>query len=97
MAAHIAAYADFGARGRLQMEMRVKARDALQLIQRKMKTRGQRTELVDRQVAVPVLNRSQLVKDGGMMHGPIVAALYVFFLEGVYQAKTLARAAHGAL
>ncbi len=82
--------------------MRVKARDTLQLVQRHVKTSGQRVKLLGRQISVPLLNGSQLVKDGGMMHGPVVvAALYVVLLEGVYPtdttSKTLARAARGAL
>ena len=38
VAAHVAAHAHFGARRRLQIEMRVETRDALQLVERKVET-----------------------------------------------------------
>jgi hypothetical protein len=67
MTAHIAAYPYFGARGRLQIEMGVKACNTLQLEERQMKARRERTKLVGGQVPMPFLNGSQLVKDWGMM------------------------------
>ena len=97
MAGHIRADAHLGARRRLQIEMRIETREALQLVEWKLETGGQRAEFVGRQVSVPVLNGPQLVENWRMMHGAWLSRLYVFCLEGVHQAKTLARAARGAL
>ena len=67
MTAHVAADANFGTGRRLQIEMGIEARDALQLEQRKVKARRERVEFFGWKIPMPFLDGSQLVKNRRMM------------------------------
>ena len=64
VARHVAAHAHFGARRRLQEEVRIETGDRLQPEERNREPLGERAQLFLRQVAVRPLDAAELVEDG---------------------------------
>jgi hypothetical protein len=67
VAAHVGADAHFRASGRLQIKMGVEAGHALKLVEWNPQAGRHPPELLGREVAMPSLDGSQLVKNWGMM------------------------------
>ena len=66
MAAHVVADAHFGFRRRGKMEMRIEARDAVQLIERSLRAFGKGLEFRLWQIPEAELYGSQFVEDHGL-------------------------------
>jgi len=63
VAREVVAQPDLDRRRRRQPEMRIKGREPLELVERRLNLRRERLQFRGRKVAVPTLNRAKIVED----------------------------------